>query len=493
MSRTRFLEEQIAPPAGHNGDDPANGIPWDVLKSFATGCEQDYLPGHTDGSTLREVPGQVMNTDMADPVQALKDGVPVLYFDEDYRTFDRRVLKADDELHFIYVLVSTQGKTPTAPLMSVPLSHVRQVYVMDEALHICEEHGVHDHNLKLDSTVVVYYDMEHENATTDLEQEMPPLSKLFILMAAPQQQLPRMIAACTEQLENKKAHRVFKQNARRVDQVALQDLGTLYDRSVESYGFNVTFRNDNNTRELNLPGDRFEGIERDSLERLLCDVERKLDMEYRILDVIRVMYVLRDAAFLRRSVTFLSPDIFQNRLDLFVRDTRNIDKILPADEAFRHTCAEVDNVFEELQQHRHEDDRRYTEASSRAVLLAMKQLLQLEGDHARIEKERTELDEYFGELPDDQAPASADQPPGETARSEARSSRTRNSAAASARSDAPRPDSAQAGDSTAAAEKTHAEEQQEGLPEYGDAGFAKRNCRTEVGRQCGGANGCTLQ
>lgn len=389
---------------------------WSQMVEVATGCSQDYISQHGHGHWIREAPGQVKGTDLKDPVQSLKDGVPVLLFEEDDHAFERRVLKADDELHFLYVLTSMQGKQGgIAPLMSVPLTHIRKVYVMDEALHICEEHGVTDSNLKLDSTIVVYYDMEVQQLKKDdLETEVPPLNKLFILMAAPQQRLQRMLESCMDMEKKSQAHRTIRNNALRIDAIEL--INNIYHRDTNTnLEFNMSFRNDNSTRKLTVGGEfikytdiqkeKFDGKQRDDLVLQLGKIEHHLQTEFRVLDVARVMYVLRDAAHLRRASAFLSPVIFNATLEEFVEDKDRITKVLPTDEAFRHAWLEVDTILDELNTGKAEDERYeriYTEASARAVLACTKQLLLLEAAHARVETELEELEIEVNEEPQEE-------------------------------------------------------------------------------------------
>ena len=73
------------------------------IEGIATGCQEDYFTHSADGIRYKW-PGRSL---MHDPISVMKDGIMVLHHGKE-EGFVRKLLRADDELRFLYLL-DTKG------------------------------------------------------------------------------------------------------------------------------------------------------------------------------------------------------------------------------------------------------------------------------------------------------------------------------------------------------------------------------------------------
>lgn len=406
-------------------------VSWKRLRRFCTGCTYDYIPV---GSSVRAPKATIQGStnSIEESVGQLLDGIPVLHFDAADRYFDARVLKVDTALKFLYVLpnVTMNAKTHrVAPLMTLPLTQVRTVFTMDEAMRICEEHWIEDANLKLDTIHVLYVDSEaDERPVPHPDEEIPPYEKVVFVIVAPHFPLSSCIDSCKKKMGGGSgAFDLVKTSGRRwIDEVKLQDhdgwdaaLDGFFHKRAQEFIIQVVFKKSPDEEDLNqqdsgnwidrmaqhmsgaaglAPRRKRAGLDiwlhsRDSElkpEALRKNFTQRYGNVLLPIDMGRVLFVATDLLSLFRWVVRLHPTYFLHRhgsLRAFFRDRdRGWDLPVAINHSFEDATNQVKNLREELQHNVYADtegEDLFTQASTRAVLKAVEHHLRVEEAYAR--------------------------------------------------------------------------------------------------------------
>jgi hypothetical protein len=379
------------------------------LQDIATGCTEDYFVQHS-GSIRVDFPGEgTLDKPAFDPIFVMKEGIMVLYYDQTDGIFGRKVVKVDEQLRFLHIIDGQLGsaskdKKSTLQLLSIPLPHIKRIYAMHEAVHICEENGVPLESNKLDSTYVLYVDTSPEKHATgpDVEDELPPLDKLHVIMASKEQHLRHCITSCKNFTEGVTDITSTKHLGRpRVDQVAMQDLEELLDKDIQDFKMDISFRGDASLRTVTV-------FTNSIMHPDLGGLVDKLSNELIASDFFRVRFVLRDAIALRKTLTSLTNDMFKRGVLKFVQEWESHPESLslPLPENFNlpEATTEIEQALRRLEQKAAEKDGssfRYEEAAVRAAMVSLKAMCQ-------IEKEFLNLTTSSGEIeladPENQSP-----------------------------------------------------------------------------------------
>lgn len=380
-SRARNPESQVVDAAAsdsfavvHPGE-----LSWDALKRSATGCVQDYFVHHS-GSIRVDWPGRAHTDVDMDPLLVMKEGVMVLNYDMNDVVWERKLLKVDDQLRFIYLLdgqpkaLAQTKSIAQTPLVSVPLGHVKHIYTMDDALHWCEANGINTENLQIDSTFVMWIEGASEkdkDHIPELDEEMPSAEKVIVLVAAPQQQLRKCIQACKDFNEGNSAD---SQHSLRVDQVALQDVEELLAKESIDFKFDISFRGQTALRTVTV------FVE-------VCDkpdmggLKEKLEGELLPVDLSRVHFVMQDAITLRRATGGIGGDIFKRGMIRFITDWEQLELPMPENMNVSDAMEEAAVVLRMLLINAHDNaECCYNECSTRSAIAALRHMFQLEHD-----------------------------------------------------------------------------------------------------------------
>mmetsp|Transcript_22259 Transcript_22259/g.35321 ORF Transcript_22259/g.35321 Transcript_22259/m.35321 type:complete len:270 (+) Transcript_22259:1-810(+) len=148
------------------------------------------------------------------------------------------------------------------------------------------------------------------------------------------------------------------------------------------FRFDISYRNESSLRTITL------STEIDALSpnrEELCfrpdmgGVDEKLRQELLPVDYARVHHVLQDAINLRRTVTGLTSDCFRRGLTKFIEEAP-IDRPVPENFNLEEAKVEIDRLrraFDANKKHS-EAHMHYREASSRATIIALQQMIETE-------------------------------------------------------------------------------------------------------------------
>jgi len=163
---------------------------WEHFKRLAIGCKKEYALASEDGLRL-PMNGRLAAAEKPiTPVAALQQGLPVLLYVPDSKSFEQRVVKVDNRLTFLYVLVGGAGKEKQSQPIVVGLNQIWSVREGVNALALCEIHDIKDENLTSESAVVVEVGQHRP------EQD-PPMQDLLIFCTPPKLRLRERILACS--------------------------------------------------------------------------------------------------------------------------------------------------------------------------------------------------------------------------------------------------------------------------------------------------------
>jgi len=163
---------------------------WAHFEPLAYGCKSEYAVAREDGLRL-PMNGRLAAAEKpVTPVAALQQGLPVLMYVMENRCFEQRVVKVDNRLHFLYVLVGREGKEKQSMPIVVGLHQIWSVREGVNAMALCEYYDVKDENLTAESAVVVEIGQHRP------EQD-PPKEDLLIFCTPPKLRLRERILACS--------------------------------------------------------------------------------------------------------------------------------------------------------------------------------------------------------------------------------------------------------------------------------------------------------
>jgi len=133
------------------------------------------------------------SAEVFDPVEAMKEGVPVLRWDTSLKSFEWRVLKTDERLNFLYVLTDNLEIRPgsmkdlrSANIQTIKVDSILQVLDGDTALSVFTELDVMDKYLSAKSANLIKFGQP--NVPYSMENTV-------FFMAAPRQHLKKCIEA----------------------------------------------------------------------------------------------------------------------------------------------------------------------------------------------------------------------------------------------------------------------------------------------------------
>jgi len=172
------------------------------------------LTGYQDPPLLAEGGGNVRIWTKArnmiegvesDPIQSIKDGIPVLYFLGDDDGFHKRFLKVDSRLNFVYILthnvdVGTKSKEMRGlgiPPVCMKIHLINNVLAGATARSFAEEHCIEPPSIggskswkDLESSlVIVHYDEDEAKARERTLGQAPDRDHLLFFLASAQQRV----------------------------------------------------------------------------------------------------------------------------------------------------------------------------------------------------------------------------------------------------------------------------------------------------------------
>lgn len=365
------------------------GWPWEQRRHIAPGCGPDYIPVGQKNVRLWATGNQVANEVKEDPIVTMEEGIPVLLYHPVHHSFERRVLKVDNKLHFMYMLAEAASLHGSAQAgkcqdpITMRLHQICSVWDAADAMRICEACGVSDSHLTIDSAVVVQYG--------DKDQPMPSLEKIFVFMAAPQQKLKACIEACwsscgvdvDEDAEVKlkkattraqpKVKPKVKGPLARISGVLLRDVKEVFNRDQATFNLQVLLKPDN--RPVTIAANTCLPAQAET-EALRASTDAGHNLA--AIDAARVSFVLRDVSALREWATGKIPAAFDGKLWDFLPDEKGLGAVVHRNQEFQDAMTELQSMDTGPA------TDVYGEASVRSSLQALRQLMELETKFADL-------------------------------------------------------------------------------------------------------------
>jgi len=140
---------------------------------------------------------------LQDPVAHMQEGVPVVYYCRQRQRFESRVIKVDTRLMFLHVCGLRDSTEVIAPVL-VKMNDIPAIYSGADAMRICAKNGVNSRQLNAASAIVI------QIARGMKAEEIPPLSKVLVVIAPPQLHLKDCLDACAAQAPK---HNIFESSS----------------------------------------------------------------------------------------------------------------------------------------------------------------------------------------------------------------------------------------------------------------------------------------
>lgn len=353
----------------------------DDLAPISNGCVDDYF--QKAHSSIRIAwPGINKGQDL---VEELRVGISVLHYGKHAQCFERKLLKADEELRFLYLMTppppegkpkvrSAEDKKTKAPPVTVPLGHIRRIFAMADALHICEKNGLDSKDLELDTTFVLLVDhaeTEREKPV-DLDGDPPDMDHIVILVCSLERKLSDYIQRVKDFSDGIETG--DSTHHMRVDTVGLVEHDELLDKEAISFKFDISYRNEKVLRTVHVFSEHIDSQD-------LGGVMKKLTAELLPSDLARVRFVIQDAVALRRCLTTQLNEIAVRGVMRFVNDWSRIQRALGPDVNLADPIEEAEALNRVSEDHSTENaNAYYQEVGTRAVLKCLKLMFEVEKD-----------------------------------------------------------------------------------------------------------------
>eukprot|EP00397_Hematodinium_sp_SG-2012_P020054 GEMP01020639.1.p1 GENE.GEMP01020639.1~~GEMP01020639.1.p1 ORF type:complete len:471 (+),score=114.47 GEMP01020639.1:165-1577(+) len=319
-----------------------------------------------------------------DPVAAMKEGVQVLRYVAETRTFEWRFLKTDDRLNFLYILTKNcdihKGVVKDFPFIKV--DSILQILNEDNAVDVYDELKITDKQVTAQSANVIKYGPIGTSYSLD---------NTILLMAMPRVQLRRCIEAVIanapnqeEELEN--AARYVQSHVRQralrtstkatasnvLANIRLKDSRVLFDVAQTSLAFELTFQQSTKAPiEITLSaasGDP-EG------DATTAAAEHHLNAT----DTARFVFTVEECLTQRRWLSQSS--IIRLGLLTFALEPTYQATPLAMDDAFKELREEIGSL---AKGQRGASEKEFAAATARAHFLALAQLCEFEEKYADL-------------------------------------------------------------------------------------------------------------
>lgn len=372
-------------------------ISWKKLAKSATGCKRDFFAKGVDSIRVKW-PGRGGGDDL---VKTMQVGLTVLHYTGN--KFERRCLKVDEQLRFFYVLgpPDASGKSPRQPSsargvspVTVPLPHVKHVFAMDHAMHICEKNGIAAAELQLDSVFAVLVDPREltgkekdKDYDAKLDESMPSLDMVQIFVRQSETRLSHFIQAAIDMSQGLDSSTGPHQPAR-VDTIGLVGDGLLelLDKGAFKIKFEISFKHVKRIRSVAILSDSISSDD-------LGGITKQLAGELLAVDYSRVVHVIQDAVALRRNILAQHNEIVKRGIVPFVQDWSEIDQPMSPEVNLAEPIEEASSCSRSLEDSSMSSAQRYYEDSgSRAVLECMKYMFEVEKAVQDLNKDTGETD-----------------------------------------------------------------------------------------------------
>mmetsp|Transcript_97094 Transcript_97094/g.274446 ORF Transcript_97094/g.274446 Transcript_97094/m.274446 type:complete len:590 (+) Transcript_97094:66-1835(+) len=165
----------------------------DYILSFAHTTEAGAKAQRSDVPASAKAPLRLPTSgarEILDPIAALQDGLPVLFYNVPTTQFEAYNVKVDDHLAFLYVMPNMSGGSGALDPIVMSLQDIPTVYNSEDAIRICHAGGLFSKRLTIKTAVVV------QTQKLDRYEDVPPLDKILVFVCAPQLHLKRCIDAC---------------------------------------------------------------------------------------------------------------------------------------------------------------------------------------------------------------------------------------------------------------------------------------------------------
>lgn len=365
---------------------------------------QTPAPDATRVSRNPDTPRDKDSAEVFVPVEAMKEGVPVLRWDQALKNFEWRVLKTDDRLNFLYVLTENLEIRPgsmkdlrNANIQTIKVDSILQVLDGETALAVFTELGVMDKYLSAKSANLIKF------GTTGVPYS---LENTVLFLAAPKQNLKKCIEATIShapdtkdemedavrrvqsRFRSKTARESIKATAGNIlSTVRLKDPDVLFDPGLTALVFELIFQFQDKKPLVE--------ITVDAAAENPVDVALKeaATLNLNVTDTARFIFTVEECFAQRRWLSESS--IVRKGVFPFLLDPNRTATALAQDEALAKLREEVHSLTQ-----RHQGE--FSGATARSHFQALVQFCDLEHayadlcDQVSVDKRRLSVDNLLG-------------------------------------------------------------------------------------------------
>eukprot|EP00747_Dinoflagellata_sp_TGD_P016528 gnl/TRDRNA2_/TRDRNA2_125174_c0_seq1.p1 gnl/TRDRNA2_/TRDRNA2_125174_c0~~gnl/TRDRNA2_/TRDRNA2_125174_c0_seq1.p1 ORF type:complete len:608 (+),score=120.79 gnl/TRDRNA2_/TRDRNA2_125174_c0_seq1:54-1877(+) len=386
--------------------------------------DQDYFEVGEDKCIRLWLPWEeIQEGPPDDPLIMLQDGMPIVYYNPEKKIYERRVLKIDDRVNFLYVLPDNHNQTRSAgqvekngsqDAVAIRLHQIVDVKERTEAMDIVRNLELEIDDSLNDDTAIVIVHQGHKY------EPVGSIESIILLITAPRQHLKEVLDSISEVkprfMYTQDGHEVappkgdddapdavedtkegeHHHNRHSLGSIALMDTHAIFDERTPFFDVRFHFRPTGETFQHHVklklvPGEvhtEVRGVrkEAESKGKRLTDV-----------DLARLTVVLYDLIDLRKLATTFAPEVLRHRIFRYVTDGPGLKCIVPQDQSFQTVSEQVDvkmklitekRVKRELEEadnpHIANVNEVLAEACISSILISVKQMLELETEYFNI-------------------------------------------------------------------------------------------------------------
>lgn len=324
-----------------------------------------------------------------DAVSTMEEGVQVLFYSPTNHGFERRVVKVDNKLDFLFIM-DTKDKNKGNPPFAVRITQIIRLADATDALKICEGNGIIDKTMSLENVLAVQF-------STDPEVVLPPLDKVFVFLSAPQQQLRECIELCIHERFQRPIEADFPKQENKTSMVRelaggmnrklaevngaiLEDISQVFDNACPDLILQVLLKPDNTPLTL-----RARNVDKQRCYDTIGQMVGGTEYYVQPLDQTRLAFTLRDIVSLKEWAGRIH-SAFKNRFWDFINEPKFLAASIPPDAEFQNVVKSAAQQAERREPDAKSKDmgQRLGEASARSSIKALQNFLELEGEYSTL-------------------------------------------------------------------------------------------------------------
>jgi len=344
-----------------------------------------------------------------DPLIAMQNGIPALFYrrDEGGLRFERRVLKVDNTLEFLFIIDDTKPSKSSAnsgpkakrildPVV-VPLHQIGEIHTGDKAVSMCKQQSVRleDSGVTNSPELAVVIDCRGISNKKHLNT-LPPLESLLIFLVSSKQCLPMYLKACADACRQARAdkgaglkHAESKAATEYMDTVQVMNVEEACKHDSDKWELEI-FWSGGAKQVVSVPCTLTPTDCPAELSKIVASLQHSIPP----IDAARVEFILHETIALRSCAVNLEPNMVKHLHIFRVGGHRREGSILQGNtDGFESLVFDVEGELRKLRARMRSQGRQRGEATSQEVceqasalslLLALQQMLRLENDYAKL-------------------------------------------------------------------------------------------------------------